>query len=511
MSALNDLTNYEQPLQPNGIDIRTEYLEPITSSKLRHTFRLDQTGYLDTNSMFVFKYQAVGADQNNNCRLNCWNGALGSIKRVIFQIGDNIINDIQDVYKYATLKNTNMPCSVRNNFLGHYLGNSLWLDTQRSANDKPLGWFLDGSGATETNTYTENNYSYAGAVITDHRKSGTNFGNRANTSGDGAIINSGLISTDKSVNHQHGITLGMLIPALKGQKIPLFLFEKQRILLTIEFNTADVYANNIKASKIAYSGGTENAICSVGDIVPVDVRMVVDYLIMPTDIQNELTEKTRQEGGYKMEFYDVVNVEKNIVQGTNGQVQAVEHRIGQNNREVHNIIMWKDVSPLAQNDVGGNSRGGALMCGQGCLGYGKEEYNVNIDGRDEFDHKVYNPISQYNELSNALGSDFQVSRPQYVNDSTASASELTTLAGGLRGTMKPLALGLRNGEPLVVGGGRQMGNYPIIWKWQRECNNAVQFTNPRDDHPIKVNYFCELSRVANILSTDKGVSVQVSY
>ena len=137
MSSLNDLTNYDQPLNPNSIDIRTEYLEPISSSTLKYTFRLDQTGYLDTNSMLVFKLKSVGADQNLKCRVNQWNGALGGIKRVIFQIGDNIINDIQDVYKYSTLKNMNMGSNMRNNFLGHYLGNSMWLDGQKSETDKP--------------------------------------------------------------------------------------------------------------------------------------------------------------------------------------------------------------------------------------------------------------------------------------------------------------------------------------------------------------------------------------
>ena len=336
MSALNDLTNYDTPLQQNAVDIRTEYLEPITSSKLRYTFRLDQQGYLDTNSMLVFKLQAQGADQNGNCRVNNWNGALGGIKRVIFQIGDNIINDIQDVYKYSTLKNMNMPPSMRNNFLGHYLGNSLWLDVQKSANDAPIEFTGGDTGGVPT--YNNENTGTAGSINCNHKKCGVDFG--AATNGANASINSHRLSTDASNNPQYGITLGMLIPALKGQKIPLFLFDRQRILLTFEFNTAEVYCNNIKASKLTYQ--TQNAIADPGDVVPSEVRMVIDYIVMPTDVQNELVAKTQEQGGYKLEFYDVVNVEKNVVQGGNGQIQEVEHRIGQNNREVHNILMWMD-------------------------------------------------------------------------------------------------------------------------------------------------------------------------
>jgi len=504
MSALNDLTNYDTPLQQNAVDIRTEYLEPITSSKMRYTFRLDQQGYLDTNSMLVFKLRTQGAGNSGNCRVNNWNGVLGGIKRVIFQIGDNIINDIQDVYKYSTLKNMNMPQSMRNNFLGHYLGNSLWLDVQRSALDSPFEYGVDGTPQGYTAEYT----GTAGSIVPNHKRSGTDFGTF--NAGTGANINSHAITDDVNGNIQYGITLGMLIPALKGQKIPLFLFDRQRILLTFEFNTADVYCNNVKAGKIAY-GANANAVCDSGDVVPDEVKMVIDYIVMPTDVQNELVAKTQQQGGYKLEFYDVVNVEKNVVQGGNGQIQDLEHRIGQNNREVHNIIMWKELALDTMVNFNDELRGVPLMGKQGCRGFSREEYNCNIDGRDEFDHFVYNPVSQYNEMSAVLGKDLQVSRPMYCNDEQLYSSQLATTSSGLQGTMKPLGLSLRNGEPLVVGGGRQIGNYPIIWKWKRTTHSAKNSIQPRDDYPVKVNYFCEVSRVANIMATDKGTNVIVSY
>tara|TARA_R110000822_G_scaffold26049_7_gene78811 strand:+ start:74 stop:1594 length:1521 start_codon:yes stop_codon:yes gene_type:complete len=506
MSSLNDLTNYNTPLQQNAIDIRTEYIEPITSSAHRHTFRLDQTGYLDTNSMLVFKLQSVGAVNDGTCRVNQWNGALGGIKRVIFQIGDNIINDIQDVYKYSTLKNMNMPPSMRNNFLGHYLGNSLWLDVQKNGQTGSADKFQTDPNALQT--YFQEYTGTTGSIVPNYKKSGTDFGKYDD--GAGSAINSSNIFNDKAKNNQYGIPLGMLIPALKGQKIPLFLFEKQRILLTFEFNSAEIYCNNIKASKLAYTGAG-NGVCDAGDVVPVDVQMVVDYLVMPTDVQNELVQKTQQQGGYKLEFYDVVNVEKNIVAGTQGQEQLVEHRIGQNNREVHNIIMWKDVALDTMINFADTKRGIPLMGKQGCRGFAREEYNCNIDGRDEFDHFLFNPVSQYNEMSAVLGKDLQVSRPHYINDENSVSAQLTPRSAGIQGTMKPLGLSLRNGEPLVVGGGRQIGNYPIVWKWKRTSNSTRFQQQPVDDYAIKCNYFCEVSRVANIMATDKGMNVVVSY
>ena len=91
--------------------------------------------------------------------------------------------------------------------------------------------------------------------------------------------------------------------------------------------------------------------------------------------------QTQKQGGYQLEFYDVVNIEKNLVGSfQNNAEQSVEHRIGQNNREVHNIIMWKE-APIASlsRDLAtdtGSSRGNALMLSQACMGYSKEEFNV---------------------------------------------------------------------------------------------------------------------------------------
>ena len=95
MTTLQDLTDYATPLSDNQMDIRTEYLEPISQTTHKFTFRLDQAGYLDENSMLVFKLKSTGGHVS---RVNAFNGALGAINRVIFQAGDNIMNDVQEVY-----------------------------------------------------------------------------------------------------------------------------------------------------------------------------------------------------------------------------------------------------------------------------------------------------------------------------------------------------------------------------------------------------------------------------
>lgn len=510
MASLQSLTQYNDVLTPSTSDIRTEYLDPITQNTYKYTFRLDQSGYLDTNSMLIFKL--LGSADNNEQRVNMWNGALGAIKRVIFQVGDNIINDVQDVYKYSTLKNMNMPPNMRNGYLGHYLGNQMWTQVRKQDTEHI-------KADTASTTYENADNSKVGAVVLNPTDSGAFLGKADGTGA--AFINSHRISTDASTNSQYGIPLGMLIPALKGQKIPLFLFDKQRILLTFEFNTSDVFCNNLKTANVTYAGsraGNQNfAGSSVsGTVIPAEVKLVVDYIIVPADTQNAIMAQTQKQGGYQLEFYDVVNIEKNLVGSLqNNAEQSVEHRIGQNNREVHNIIMWKE-APIASlsRDLAtdtGSSRGNALMLSQACMGYSKEEFNVNVDGRDEFDHFVYNPVAQYNEISNVLGADLKVERPFYCNDDNTACSELAKLESGILGTFKPLALSLRSGQGGIVGGGRMIGNYPIIFKYKRQAFTPQKDNVADSSGAVKCNYFCEVSRVANILNTAAGTNVVVSY
>lgn len=516
--AVQALTDYSVNLTPNQIDIRTDTLEPIQSSPRKFTFRLDQAGYLDLNSMVVFKLlSAAGAD--NAQRVNAFNGALGGIKRAILQVGDHILNDVQDVNKYATLTRINVPPNQRNKFFGHYLGNQFHTVVQGSGTDLGEDGKTSLAGAApQLNTL---DLGVTGSILVDPFRSGLRRG--AATAGAGVRINSHRIGQVVTNNHQYGITLGMLFPALKGQKIPLFLFDKQRILLTVEFNQPVDYICDTTSANY----DTGNDLTPVNTNITVqECRLIVDYIIMNSEIQNEVTAQTQQEGGYRLEFYDVVKVSKTIAAGTANQRQDVEHRIGQNGREVHNIYQWKQYAN--DNDFGSTATGLAALAGglapnhgakaylrnQNAIGVEDEEYNVEVNGRDEYQDFKFNPVSQYNELKVALGRPLFVDRPLYVNDINTANSLLSMANGGILGTFKPLACALRNGEPDLVGGGRQIGNYPIVFKYRytpRNADNKNGLNSLSTIGGFNVDYFIEVSRVANIRNTNKGMSVMVSY
>ena len=106
--------------------MRTELVPPIQSSTYRHTFRLPTTGFLDKNTLLLFKCVAKdGTVSTASPRFNCFNGSLGAIKRVQFQVGDFSIQDLSAVNIWATLNKLYVESPSRqNDYFGHYLHNS---------------------------------------------------------------------------------------------------------------------------------------------------------------------------------------------------------------------------------------------------------------------------------------------------------------------------------------------------------------------------------------------------
>ncbi len=481
------LTDYSINDAPMLMDIRSDTLEPISQTSRKFVFRIDQAGYLDQNSVLLFKI--VNSANNNNLRVNSFNGGLGAIKRATFQVGDFVINDVSGANDVMTLLNfIGKNEQVRNHFDCWYYGNQLHYKVLEGASTADCG--ADNCGT--------------GTIVGDKIKSGIRIGDVGN--GNGApLVNSCRITNSADGNIQMGIPLGTLFPALKGRTLPLFLFQDYRILITVEFHDAPSYINDI--SRIAGGAGGNVGLQAVANAVSyADVKLQVDYIIMPSEVQNKDREMTLQQGGLNLTFYDSVRVEKQIPAHANGVKQEVEHRIGADNKEVHKLYMVKKIT---------SQTGLPLNCwqlDQRIDGINQEEYNVNIAGVDVFPEFKFAPTSQYDETSNCLGNDIQVPRPLYFNDDNTAFNGLGTQSGGTLGKYKPLCLDLTNGNAGIIGAGRTIGAYPIIWKYRRKGSRAVANFFPQAlNSALEVNYYMLVSKTANIKSSPTGTQVMVSY
>ncbi len=327
--TIADMLDYSLKEVPQQSEIRTETIEPnnsTTDSTRVFKYTIRNVGFLEGTSMLTFKLKRLSGT-NGNLRINMWNGALGCIKNAVLKVGDFEINNCQDVDRIATLMNLNQSVLQRRNVMGHYLGNSMELEVNKS-----------GAVAAHTNA-PNGTPSVQGQIFLDETHSGLNFG--TNTDGTGKVVNSLSINSDTTLNEKFGIPLNMIFPCLKGRSLPLFLFTDYNIQIEFEMNFADRFAYNL--GKTFDGGHTHTDYMALSDNVGfANVELVVDYLLPPSSVINNYIEQTSSSGGYRFEFPQIAVVKKKLpAVSTSKELQEVEHRLGQTGKEVHNIIQMK--------------------------------------------------------------------------------------------------------------------------------------------------------------------------
>lgn len=477
---MNSLVDYSVNDLESNMEIRTERLDPIVSSKYRYVFRIDSSSYIDRNSMLVFKPKTTVA-ASGNLRLNCFNGGLGAIKNVELQVGDNSIQKISGVNRWSTLNHVaSRSPQVQNKKLSHYLQNSLKFLVRN-----------DGGLASS---------EVVGAIQPDPSTSGINYG-RPDT-GAQAAINSQALTQNAADNQSVGIPLGMLLPMLNDRDLPAFLFTNYKVHLIIEFESdSGKFANDI--TQFNYGAG-ERLAAAANSVEFEEVELLLDELILPSRVQNAVLEETLKEGGYQIAFTNVATVKKTIAAATANQKQSLEHRLNLTNQEVHYIQFLRQL-PDAKSDK--------VLLGQRCDGQSINELQWNVNGVDIYPNPVTNPIELYNNVTYTLGRDLQVVKPMYVKDPATCSSLLSPPDLGLLGKYQPLCLDLRNGEPTLRGGGRYIGEYPIRAIQSRtpvadtDCTwfNANNFQICQAENgAIDCDYFIGATRIMNVKTMPGG-------
>lgn len=488
MTDINRLTDYQVSDLESNMEIRTERLDPIVSSAYRYTFRIDSSSYIDRNSMLVFKAHTTAA-ANGNLRANCWSGFLGAIKSVELQVGDFSVQKITNVNRWSALNHLySRSPQVQNKKLSHYLHNQLRYEV------------LSVAGAFDSQV--------TGSIQPSDTLAGINYGNPS--TGANAAINSLALSQTAADNQSVGIPLGMLLPMLNDRDLPAFLFTNYKVHLTIEFESqSGEFANDI--TKANYAGG-ENLAAEANSVLFSDVELLLDELILPSRIQNAVLEETVKEGGYQIAFTNVDNVKKTIGAGTANNKQTVEHRLNLTNQEVHYVQLMRQLPSTSETKV---------LLGQRADGQSLNEVQFNVNGVDIYTAgPVSNPVELYNNVTYTLGRDLQVVKPLYVKDPATCASLLSPPQQGLLGRYQPICLDLRNGEPVIRGGGRFIGEYPIRVILSRtpaaSTNttwfNANNFQIVQDETgAIDCDYFIGTTKVMNAKTMPNGsMNVTVS-
>jgi len=481
-----NLIDYEIQDVPQQSDIRTEETEPLnpaTANTRVFQFKINNTGFLDGTSMITFKL-AKTATASGLVRVNCWNGALGAIKSAVLRVGDFEICNTQDLSRIATLRHLNEDMSVRNNLHGYYLGNSLSCSVDPTAG------------------VTANDGADAGVgQVRISGNSGISYGAIADSAG--SSVHSYSMNTDLTKCEKYGIPLYMLFPCLENRQFPLFLFQDYPVILEVEFREASEYVNDM--GRVG-----ANANVAIDTAVSInEVKLVVDYILPPSLVMNKYEEAVAKDG-YRFEYPKINLVKKTIpAVSTAREEQEVQHRLGQEGKEILSVFQLKNFS-AGTDPLAGGEMGNKVLLSQKIDGCDIEEYNVEVNGMDLYPDFKYNNASQYNEVSNCLDKNLKVPRCMYFTDPNTQASRLTTLSSGLKGIQKPLACDLRNGNAGIVGTGTPISaGSPLIFKYRRKPSGAVTNTTLDMRPAMDCSYHIIQSGLAIIKKMGQGTSVIV--
>ena len=489
-ATLASLYDFDKPDVEQGFEIRSDTIDPLTTSSRRVKFRLEPIGYLDSNSLLLFKM--TGPAAADNYRASCVTGGLGAIKMARLSVGDTIISETQQcgrvlfMDKFSKLDRDSM--SRRH---AHYLGNSF-------TTVAPESTLASEDAATGQVVMSDECGSYFGLPA--------NYNNR--------VVRSQAIQQGKDLNYQVGILLGDLFPCLKRagtiRTLPLYLFDQYRIYIDIEFEDGDKFVNKLDGAQPG--GGISPLLqAGAGDISYTDIKLQVDYVIMPSGVLDADRAQTNKDGGLTLNYYDYLVVEKVLAAQGAGE-QEVEFRIGAQERDVHAVTMLKQLTTVPDANFSGRNR--ALMLNNVSDAVNVESYQVNVNGVDRYPFFIESPATQYDLLSYGVGGEPEMERPFLFQDDNDFASGITTAQSGLAGTYKPLSCDLRNGLPVVVGGGTLIGKYPIVWKYKRTGtaganDGAGLTTRNKMNGAANVDFIVKASKQARIMSTPVGMDVTV--
>lgn len=483
MTDIGRLTDYTIDERPNFIDIRTERIDPIVSSSFRYQFRLDPAAFMDRNSMLLFKVNAKdNAAAARGLRLNCFNGALSCLKRIEVQIGDHSVQRIDNVNEWATLNSLySVAPEVQDKLMAHYVKNQLKYEVL-SANGAGPG---DLTGVIKPNNVT----------------SGFNYGQSDSGAG-AAVVSNQLTTAGTAQNHLIGIPLGMICPMLANKEFPLFLFQDQKFIITLDLESdASRFVNDKSSNNLA---GGDRLAAAVDAVTYSDVHLLVDYLIYPARVMDGVREATQKKGGFNFEFVNVETIQKTINPATVNTDQSQDIRLNLINMECHYVQMIKQLP---------NTKFDKVLLAQRCDSVSIQESQFNVNGIDVFPEGFQNsPLEFYNQTSYTLGRDLAVPKPLCVADTNTQASLLSPSDQGLSGKYAPICLDLRNGEPVVRGGGRPINEYPIRHLYKRKPHGEVTKTDlagtpvvgQEETGLLNVNYFCGVTRIVNVMAMPSG-------
>ena len=379
----------------SNLEIKTEILDPISSSNQEVVFQIPKNGILDGGS-FVSLAVRVPNAQSGNCFLPLQTGIYGLVSSCQLTIGSKVIASNEDFGHYATMIRQFATPEHRAYVEQVKAGNSM---------DR---FGVIGSGRICPKDMTT---AVEADDNTGHIQTPTMFR-----------------PTDlDSTTPTFSVPLSMLIPMMKKRQLPLFAI-KENVYLRIQF-TQQTHGTVAGASYgniccLGNMNGTAPAVnVSIVPSLP-NIKFHSDHLYYDEATMASTLSQSQSAQGLSYVYEDLVLTNTQIQASANPTAPAVidvnvERQIAVSGRTVRNLMIQQKPTNSSHNLLG--------KYFSHCT-TANDNYNFRINDSRYYDRDLVSPSMKYNELSKVLGVPLQVPHQLY----SANCDSNKALADGAR-------------------------------------------------------------------------------
>lgn len=468
----------------SNLEIKTEILDPISSSNQEVVFQIPKNGILDGGS-FVSLAVRVPTVQSGNCFLPLQTGIYGLVSSCQLTVGSKVIASNEDFGHYATMTRQFLTPEHRAFVEQVKAGNSM---------DR-FGAVGSGRIAPKDMVVINNANTAAGHIQTPTMFRPTD---------------------DDSTTPTFSVPLSMLIPMMRKRQLPLFAI-KENVFLRIQFTqqthgtiAGETYGNICCLGQM--NGNAPTANVSIVPSLP-NIKFHSDHLYYDEGIMSQTLAQTNSAQGLSYVYEDLVL--------TNTQIQAsaavvapavvdvnVERQIAVSGRTVRNLMIQQKQTGSSHNLLG--------KYFSHCT-TANDSYNFRINDSRYYDRDLVSPSMKYNELSKVLGSPLQVPHQLYSANSDSNkanadggrnqnsiyigqinAVQLPTtfatsiVANELSRVSHYLGVDLTiNNSTDSLGNGKRIGVKPIILQYNRKNTQG-------DNNAQEMRIYANIERVFKI-------------
>ena len=480
-SQLPDILKVQTLPTISNMEIKTEVLDPITSSTSEIVFQIPKNGILDGGS-FV-SLAVTTATGVSDAFFPLQTGIHGLIKSAFLMSGSKVIASTEDYGHYATM--------IRQFETPEHRA---YVEQVKSGN--AMDRFCEVDNAT-------------GRIMPKDLQ----YNTFANDNTARAVVPAFIKPTDSDdTTPVFSVPLSQLIPFMRSRQLPLFSM-KENVFLRLILNTQ----TTADGSVCCFS----SASASSKVITPSfsNIKFYSDHLYYPQDMMNATAKAVYSDNGLSYIYEDSLLTTHQLPAVANPTSPAVteqriERDIAVSGKVVRSILISEKETGKAHNLLG-------LYHSEADLT--DREYNFRINEQRYYDRDIKTPSMKYTELSKVMAKPLQVPQQLYSIDAdTNKANADNTLnqnslyigqieafqlpnatntdrTNDMRGMSHYTGVDLTTTGFNVLGNGKRIGVKPIVY----QCKES---RTANKQQAREVRFYSNVERVITIKNGDVMVS-----